>query len=146
MAAGAGFLLAVLWFDLMFDVQVRGRRDGEVPDAALGSIAAYYRRVTTDARPMNRLVASVMVLTIGAIAVQLADGDAPTWVAATSLGLAGAPIVLAAMHTVPSAVRLGTQKDGRSERSRLARSICRDHVLCITSIASLLALQLAAGS
>ena len=26
--AGAGFLLAVLWFDLMFDVQVRG--EGEV--------------------------------------------------------------------------------------------------------------------
>ncbi|HEV3452451.1 MAG TPA: hypothetical protein VG869_14795 [Acidimicrobiia bacterium] len=145
-AAGAGFLLAVLWFDLMFDVQVRGRRDGEVPDAALASIAAYYRRVTTDARPMNRLVASVMVLTVGAIAVQLADGDAPTWVAATSLGLASAPIVVAAVHTVPSAVRLGTEADGRSERSRLARSICRDHVLCITSIASLLALQLAAGS
>jgi hypothetical protein len=145
-AAGAGFLLAVLWFDLMFDVQVRGRRDVEVPEAALASIAAYYRRVTTDARPMNRLVASVMVLTIGAIGVQLAEGDAPTWVAATSLGLAGAPIVLAAVHTVPSAVRLGGEEDGPSERSRLARSICRDHILCIASIASLLAIQLAAGS
>ena len=47
---GAGFLLAVLWFDLMFDVQVlrNPARRG-----ALDSVSAYYRRVTTSARPMN---------------------------------------------------------------------------------------------
>ena len=56
--AGAGFLLAVLRFDLMFDVQVLGRRADDVPEAAIASIAAYYRRVTTAARPMNLLVAS----------------------------------------------------------------------------------------
>ena len=53
--AGAGFLLAVLWFDLMFDVQVRGSR-GTVPEDALASIAAYYARVTTAARAMSRLI------------------------------------------------------------------------------------------
>jgi hypothetical protein len=58
--AGGGFLLAVLWFDLMFDVQVRGHRAAELPDDVLDSIATYYRRVTTTARPMNRLVAAVM--------------------------------------------------------------------------------------
>ena len=30
-SAGAGFLLAVLWFDLMFDVQARGPRDHVLP-------------------------------------------------------------------------------------------------------------------
>src|SRR5260370_980869 len=58
--AGAGFLLAVLWFDLMFDVQVAGHVGAVLPDPVLGSIAAYYRRVTTEARPMNRLVAAAM--------------------------------------------------------------------------------------
>ena len=53
MCAGAGFLLAVLWFDLMHDVQVLRLPAGEDPSAALTSIARYYRRVTTDARPMN---------------------------------------------------------------------------------------------
>ena len=59
-AAGAGFLLAVLWFDLMFDVQVLRVRPDEIPEPVLASIAAYYRRVTTAARPMNRLVAAAI--------------------------------------------------------------------------------------
>src|SRR5262245_13507890 len=74
-AAGAGFLLAVLWFDLMFDVQVRGKPPGDLPEPALASIAGYYRRVTTEARPMNRLVAAAMLVTLGAIAAQALAGD-----------------------------------------------------------------------
>ena len=60
-AAGAAFLLAVLWFDLMFDVQVRGHAGGPLPPEVLASISAYYRRVTTEAWPMNRLVVLVML-------------------------------------------------------------------------------------
>ena len=73
--AGAGFLLAVLWFDLMFDVQAAGRGAVEVPEPALASIAAYYARVTTAARPMNRLIAAVMAATLAAIVVEIAKGD-----------------------------------------------------------------------
>ena len=53
-AAGAAFLVAVLWFDLMFDVQAQGSGSGPVDEEALASIARYYARVTTRARPMNR--------------------------------------------------------------------------------------------
>jgi di/tricarboxylate transporter len=97
--AGAGFLLAVLWFDLMFDVQVLRRRGREVPETALESIAAYYRRVTTDARPMNLLVGAAMVATLAAIVAQIAAGDDPKWVAWRSLVLAGGAIALAVAHT-----------------------------------------------
>ena len=69
--AGAGFLLAVVWFDLMHDVQVLRLGPGEDAGQALTSIASYYRRVTTDARPMNRLVAAVMAATLAAIVVEL---------------------------------------------------------------------------
>ena len=41
-SAGSGFLLAVLWFDLMFDVQVLGGDEGELPEQTLASIAAYF--------------------------------------------------------------------------------------------------------
>jgi hypothetical protein len=58
-ATGAGFLLAVLWFDLMFDVQTRKASSGVLPPEVLTSISAYYRRVTTEAYPMNRLIALV---------------------------------------------------------------------------------------
>jgi len=139
---GAGFLLAVLWFDLMFDVQAARRRDPEVPEAALRSIAAYYRRVTTAARPMNRLIAAVMAGTIAAIGVQFARGDAPRWAAAVSFVLATGAISLAALHTVPCAVRLGRQADATVEQSRLARSILRDHVICIVAVAAVLFVQL----
>jgi hypothetical protein len=141
--AGAGFLLAVLWFDLMFDVQVARHRDPELPESVLASIAGYYRRVTTAARPMNRLIAAVMLGTIVALVVQLVRGDAPRGAATVSLVLTVGPISLAAIHTVPSAVRLGARSDTIAGQSRLARSILRDHLLCFTAIGVVLFIQLA---
>jgi hypothetical protein len=141
--AGAGFLLAVLWFDLMFDVQVLRHRGGELPDHVPASIAAYYRRVTTDARPMNRLVAAAMLATIAAIVVQVARGEHPRWVWWASLALVVSAVGLAAAHTVPAAVRLGARADSSDVQARLARSIFRDHVLCFAAIAATLVIQLA---
>ena len=142
-AAGGGFLLAVLWFDLMFDVQAAGRAGGEVPEPALASIAAYYARVTTAARPMNRLIAAIMLATLAAIVVEIVDGGGvPSAVAWVSLALAGAPIGLAAAHTVPAAVRLGERRDAPDRQRALARAIAREHVLCLISIAALVTVQL----
>jgi hypothetical protein len=140
--AGGGFLLAVLWFDLMFDVQVLGHRDGDLPEAVLSSIAAYYARVTTAARPMNRLIATVMLATIASVVAELANGDLPTVVPWISLALAVTPVALVAARTVPHAVRLGTRRDRSSQQSALARSVFREHVLCFASIAALIGLQL----
>jgi hypothetical protein len=144
--AGAGFLLAVLWFDLMFDVQALRHADGDLPEPVLASISTYYARVTTAARPMNRLIAAVMLTTVVAIVVQIAEGDAPGWVGWTSLALAGGAIALAAVQTVPSAVRLATRADPVPVQSRLARSILRDHLAGFAAIAAVLAIQLAAGT
>jgi hypothetical protein len=140
--AGTGFLLAVLWFDLMFDVQVLPYRDRDVPQAVLDSIAAYYRRVTTAGRPMNRLVAFAMVETIAAIVLQIAKRDAPPWAAWTSLVLVGTAVMLAAVRTVPGAQRLGAQRDPLDVQSRIARTVCKDHVLCAVLIVALLVVQL----
>ena len=144
-SAGAGFLLAVLWFDLMFDVQLVGHHGPIVAEDPLASIAGYYRRVTTAARPMNRLIAIVMLGTLAAIVAEIANGGAPRWVAWSSLALAAAPILLAAGHTVPSAVRLGSRRDPVDYQSSLARTILREHTLCAVAISALLALQLAAA-
>jgi len=85
----------------------------------------------------------VMLGTIAAIIVQLGQGDAPRWAAVLSLVLAASAIVTAAVHTVPSAMRLGTRSDTDKGQTRLARSIFRDHLLCITAVAVVLFLQLA---
>jgi hypothetical protein len=140
-ATGAGFLVAVLWFDLMFDVQTLGHRH-EVPEPVLASIAAYYRRVTTDARPMNRLVAAVMVATVASIVAEVAGGRGPRWGAWLSLGLVVTAVGLAGSRTVPRASRLGARRDPPSRQAALARSIFRDHVVCLGTMAAVLVVQL----
>jgi hypothetical protein len=142
--AGAAFLLAVIWFDLMFDVQVLRAREIELPEEVLASISAYYHRVTTAARPMNWLVGAVMAATLVAIIAQLVRDEDPSWAAWASLELAGFAIGLAALRTFPRAVRLGERTDTIEVQSRLARSICRDHLLCMAAIGALIAIQLAA--
>jgi hypothetical protein len=140
----AGFLLAVLWFDLMFDVQVARYRGSpnELPEETLASIAGYYRRVTTDARPMNLLVGTAMVGLLVAVVAQIAQGEAPDWAAWTSLALAGAASSVAVGHTFGRARRLGGRADTLEVQTRLARSILRDHVFCLVAITALLVIQL----
>ncbi len=140
--AGAGFLLSVLWFDLMFDVQIaRAGKSGRTEDA-VGSIAAYYRRVTTAARPMNRLIAAVMLATVASIVIQIARGDRPRWVGWVALVLAGSAVLLAGARTVPQAVRLGARTDPPRRQDQLARSILRDHLVCAGAISALLVVEL----
>ena len=143
-ASGAGFLLAVLWFDLMFDVQTRKSAANVLPSDVLASISAYYRRVTTEAYPMNRLVALVMMLTLAAICVEIVRGEYAWWIAWGSLLVAASGFVPTLMRTVPNARRLGTAQDSPEEQTRLARAICRDHMLSFARMSVLLILQLIA--
>lgn len=140
--AGGGFLLAVLWMDLMFDVQTRQLGVSGATDVLiLRSIAAYYRRVTTEAFPMNRLIGGVMVVTLGAAiwrAVRLR-----TRAGLVSVLLAGGPIGLAAVRILPNAVRLGAAADPPGLQAALARTIFHDHVLCVVSIGLFTLWQLA---
>jgi hypothetical protein len=142
--ACSGFLLAVLWMDLIFDTQVRGARNAQSSDQVLASISAYYRRATTTSRPMSRLIAAVMVVLLAALAFRAVRGHDPAWLAAASAVLATAPILLARIRTVPNAVRLGSRGDGPAEQSRLARSVYRDHVACFACVVAFLVLRLAA--
>ena len=143
-AAGAAFLLAVLWFDLMFDVQSRGHAGDRPPSEVLASISAYYRRVTTEAYPMNRLVALVMLLTLAAIVAEIVEGVHPWWTGWVSLALAGSGVVPTLRRTVPNARRLGSAHDTPEMQSTLARAICRDHLFSFGRTSLVLGLQLIA--
>jgi len=144
-AACGGFLIAVLWMDLIFDSQVlRHRAADELPEAVLASIAGYYRRATTTSRPMSYLIATVMAVLLGALGFRAIRGDDPGWLLVLSAVLAGAPILLALTRTVPNAVALGTRTGTPAEQSRLARAICRDHLLCLTCMSAFLVVWIAA--
>jgi hypothetical protein len=145
LTACSGFLLAVLWMDLIFDVQAIQCRSGakELPEAVLASIAGYYHRATTTSRPMSRLIALVMLVLLGALGIEAAKGHDPGWLLATSAALAGVPMLLALTHTVPAAVRLGRRADDSAEQTRLARAICRDHLVCFGGMFGFLVLWVA---
>jgi hypothetical protein len=145
-AASAGFLIAVLWFDLIFDVQVvRHRRSDVLPAPALASVSAYYRRVTTTASPMGRLVGVTMAVLLGALLWQAARGDSPVWVSAVSMPAAALAIGLAVLRVFRRARRLGERADTPAIQTWLARAILRDHLVCLAAMSLLLTVQLAAA-
>ncbi|WP_442930900.1 hypothetical protein [Mycolicibacterium sp. 050232] len=127
--------------DLIFDVQVLPhRRSVVLPEPVLASIAGYYRRATTTSRPMSLLIAVVMAILLAALAFHAFDGADPGWLTALFSALAGAPVLLALLRTVPNAVALGARTGSPAEQTRLARAICRDHLLCLTSMSTFLVL------
>lgn len=142
LAAGGGFLLGVLWMDLLFDVQMLGAGS----ESAVAAIAAYYRRVTTEAYPMNRIIGAVMLLTVTGALIQLVRGRVDRRIAALALVLAAAPIGLALLRVVPNAVRLGTGAGILDQRSELARAICFDHLLCAALVLAFVVTEVVAGS
>jgi hypothetical protein len=142
--ACSGFLLAVLWMDLIFDSQTRasGRGVEQLPEPALASIAGYYHRATTTSQPMGRLIAVVMVVLLSALVAEAFVGARPGWLLGVSGVLAGGPVVLALIRTVPNAVRLGRRIDTLAGQTRLARAIYRDHLVCALSMLAFLVLWL----
>jgi hypothetical protein len=146
LAACGGFLVGVLWMDLMFDVQTLAHpAGGPLPDAVLASIAAYYRRVTTDAHPMGLLVGAVMLVTLAGTMHQLLRGRTRLAARVGALLLAGVPIVAALGRVLPNAVALGARTGSLDVQSALARAICRDHLLCLAAMLAFVALQLRAA-
>lgn len=141
LTACAGFLVAVLWMDLMFDTQIRGGPD----DRKLASISAYYHRVTTTSQPMGSLIAAVMVVAVSTLGIEAVRGHTPGWMLMVSAVLAGGPILLALGRTVPAAVRLGRLTGTPADQTRLARAILVDHIICLIGMLAFLVLWLVPG-
>lgn len=141
-AAGGGFLLAVLWFDLMFDVQVWPYWGQDtLPEEVLASISGYYRRVTTDAAPMNLLVGAVMVLVLLTSVLRARDKHVVPWNRFSALILVGAAVSAGLEIAFPIAEQLGTRADDPATQTELANTIFVTHVVCFCAIVIVLVLQ-----
>jgi hypothetical protein len=133
--------------DLIFDTQVlRHRGADELPASVIDSISGYYHRATTTSRPMSYLIALVMLILLGALGFRWVVDDDPIWALTASTVLAAVPILLALVRTVPNAVRLGARAGSPAELSHLARSICRDHLVCLAFMSAFLVLWVAVAS
>ena len=91
---------------------------------------------------MGRLIAVVMVVLLGGLLAEALFGDSPGWLLGVAAVLAGGPVLLAMIRTVPNAVRLGRRTDTAAEQSRLARAIYRDHIVCALGMLAFLVLWL----
>jgi ABC-type Fe3+-siderophore transport system permease subunit len=141
-ATGGGFLLAVLWFDLMFDVQAWPYWEQEIlPEEVLASIAGYYQRVTTDAWPMNLFVGAVMVFVLLTAFLRARDKRVAPWNRFTTLILAGAATSAGLEIAFPIAEQLGARTDDLAMQTELANTIFVTHVGCFIVIAVVLVLQ-----
>jgi hypothetical protein len=139
LAACAGFLLGVLWMDLMFDALALGA-SGTIPETSLATIAGYYRRVTTDAAPRGALIAAVMLIAVGGTLWQAIWTRG--WRSAIAVPLITIPVALALARIVPDAVRLGARSDSADVQALIARSIAWAHVACVLAVAVFLVLEI----
>ena len=101
-------------------------------------------RVNTEAYPTNCAVVLAMLLTLAAICAEIVQGQNPWWIGWGSIVLAGGGFVPTMMRTVPNARRLGMAEDFGEGKSRLARAVCRDHMLSFARMTVVLGLQLIA--
>jgi hypothetical protein len=138
LAACGGFLLGVLWMDLLFDIAILGA----APQQAVEKIAAYYARATIEAYPMNRLIGAVMLLTVGGASYQVVRGTDGRGDALLALLLVLVPVALALGRVFPDAVRLGERSGSAGQQIFLARRICLAHLACLISVGIFVALQI----
>ncbi len=137
-----GFLLAVLWFDLMFDVQIMAYADvSHAPDAVLQSIANYYARVTLDAWPMNWLVGLAMLTAVVLSVYQIYLQPGVNGRLVLSSVFISVPVVLAQVSVFPAAQQLAQRGDNLILQSELAWQICLAHIICFVSVTIFLLLQ-----
>jgi hypothetical protein len=120
LAASGGFLLAVLWMDLMFDVQVLASELGgaPMPESALASSAGYYRHVVTESGLMRQFISFVIVVTVGGSLVQATRGGGVRWRRVLAPLLCGSASTLAVRQ--PSFSRGFSDSRARSLRERMA--------------------------
>lgn len=88
---------------------------------------------------MGAVIAAAMAVLLIGLGAEAVFGDSPGWLIAASAILAGGPILLAALRTVPTAVRLGRREGSPADQTRLARAVLRDHIVCAVGMAAFLA-------
>ncbi|HUL99084.1 MAG TPA: hypothetical protein VLU24_06645 [Mycobacterium sp.] len=134
-----GFMLAVLYIDLMFDVTaVPYRRTKEpLPGEVVEPIASYYRRITQNPYVLMFVMLTATVCIVAEIVYDLV----PRWAGYVSLALMGAAMLAGAGKVIPAAQRLASGKDADDKRTRLVHSMLPGHVVLLISILLLALVQ-----
>jgi hypothetical protein len=134
-----GFMIAVLYMDLVFDISaLPHRRDkGPLPAHVLDPIAMYYRYITRN----PYLLMFVMLTTLTCIIAEIVYRVVPPWAGYSSLVLIAFAMVGGTLKVIPTAQRLATGKDSVEQQTRMVHSIFPFHIMLLISILLLAAVQ-----
>lgn len=139
-----GFMLAVLYIDLVFDLSaLPHRKSGKpLPADVLSPIETYYLYVTRN----PYLLGFVMLTALACLVAQLVYGLVPRGTAWASLALMALAMSAATLKVIPTAQRLAAGKDDLDRRTRMVHSILPYHLLLLACIVTLAGLQFFAVS
>jgi len=134
-----GFMIAILYIDLQFDMLSlpHRRAGGPMPAGVLRQIATYYGVITKN----PYLLMFVMVTTLTCIVVEILYDLVPRWVGYSSLILIGLAMGVGIIRVIPMAQRLATDKDAADERTRMAHGMFPSHIFLLIVILLLALLQ-----
>ncbi len=104
--------------------------------------ARFYRHY--DGERYSEMHTFAAVLTLAAICAEIVQGENPWWIGWGAIALGGTGFVPTMIRTVPNARRLGMGADSVEQQSRLARAVCRDHMLSFVRMTAVFVLQLIA--
>jgi hypothetical protein len=135
-----GFMIAVLYIDLVFDVSgLPHRRSGEpLAPAILDPIATYYRYITRNPYLLMLIMATAAACIIAQIFYELV----PRWIGYASLLLMVLNTLIAVLKVIPAAQRLASGKDTPELRSQMVHSMLPYHLLLLAAVLLLAAIQL----
>jgi hypothetical protein len=136
-----GFMMAVLYIDLMFDVSAAPyrRTAAPLPKAVLDPITHYYGRITQN----PYVLMFVMLTTLACIVAEIVYGLAPAWAAYASLFLMGVSMATGTLKVIPTAQRLGAGTDPDDVRTLMIHGMLPYHGLLLVNILLLAAIQFA---
>jgi hypothetical protein len=134
-----GFMIAVLYMDLVFDLSAVPHRRAGGPLSAdiLDPIAMYYRYITRN----PYLLMFVMLTSVTCIGAEIAYDLVPRWAAYVSLVLMVAIMATGALKVIPTAQRLAAGKDTIDQRTRMVHSMFPFHLFLLVSVLVLAAVQ-----
>lgn len=134
-----GFMIAVLYMDLVFDTSALPHRSdkGPLPADVLDPIAMYYRYITRN----PYLLMFVMLTTLVCIVAQIVYQTVPRWAGYSSLFCILFAMVTGTAKVIPTAQRLAAAKDTVEEQTRMVRGMFPAHILLLISILLLAAVQ-----
>jgi hypothetical protein len=137
-----GFMIAILYIDLQFDILAlpHRRAGGPAPSGVLGQIATYYGVITKN----PYLLMFVMMTALLCIIAEIVYALVPRWAGYSSLVFMLLAMLGGIVRVIPTAQRLATDTDTIDERTRMVHSMFPSHIFLLIMILSLAAVQLGA--